>query len=181
MTPWQRIVKVQLHIPQIFSRSGRPLGVFAHNFVVIVDAGGRPIIEFNGLAHSGTKIDGAGGVLPFDQLKGRIFRPSYFYDPGFPQVEVFRAGEAEVSRRRRAGEAVNEVVNSRHMPYPWLAATGLNSNSYCSTLLRVMELPDPAVPHGWPSPQSGRYLLSSGEMAAISGRYLASGMAGVPV
>lgn len=176
----QRILKVQLHIPQVIYK-GRPVGLFAHNFVVFVDAGGHPLVEFDGLTHFGDKIDGVGGILPFDRLKGRIFRPSYYYDPTFPQVEVFRASEAEVARRRKAGEAVNDAVNSRYIAYPWGAATWLNSNSYCSTLLQVMGLPDAIIPHGWPSPQSGRYLLSEREITAISTKYLSSGMAGAVV
>ena len=74
--------------------------------------GGHPVVEFDGLAHAGKKIDDLGGVLPFDALKGRTFHPSYFYDPAFPQVEVFRASEPEVDRRRKAGEAINEAVNN---------------------------------------------------------------------
>ena len=136
--------------------------------------GDHPVVESDGLAHAGKKIDDLGGVLPFDALKGRTFHPSYFYDPAFPQVEVFRASEPEVARRRKAGEAINEAVNNINILYPWLAFTGLNSNSYCSTLLRVMGLPDAIIPHGWPSPQSGRYLLTEGEMSAIAGRYLTS-------
>ena len=94
---------------------------------------------------------------------------------------MFRSTEAEVSRRRKAGEAVNAAVNSRYIAYPWGAATGLNSNSYCSTLLQVMGLPDAIIPHGWPSPQSGRYLLTPREMTAIASRYVTSAVAGVVV
>ena len=51
----QRMPKVQLHIPQVFSKSGKPTGIFAHNFVVIVDMGGHPVVEFDGLGTRGRR------------------------------------------------------------------------------------------------------------------------------
>lgn len=145
MAPW-RLVKVQT--PAVRLRALRREWRFgAHNFVALLDPTGEVRREMHGIARGpdGAQLRIYGGVLPFRRefIWGEVFEHrTGFYDVTFPQAPLYQGDEAAVSCRLRVANTIRDAVNTRHIPYPWPAVLGANSNAYYRTLIAGMGLDD---------------------------------------
>ena len=172
MTP-ARLLKVQTPALR-WRRSGATPDLWfgAHNFVAVVDSGGRVLGELHGIARGpgGAPLKIYGGVLPFrhEVIWGEAFdHQTGFYDPTFPQGALDLDDIPSVETCLRRAAAVREAVNARQIAYPWPAAFGANSNAYFATLIAGMGLTDPQI-HGqlW-APSGRRLLLDVAALATI--------------
>lgn len=167
-----RIVKVQT--PALRLRVlGRLRWFGAHNFVALIDAAGVVRLEMHGIARGrdGAQLAVYGGVIPFrrEYIWGEVFEErTGFYDPAFPQAELFAGRGEAIERRMAAARAVQVAINARHIAYPWPAFVGANSNAYYATLIAGMGLADVCVPRQLWAPSAGRRLLPEPLLAEIA-------------
>ncbi|WP_091735776.1 hypothetical protein [Phenylobacterium immobile] len=145
----------------------------AHNFVALIDSAGAVKLEMHGIARGrdGAPLAVYGGVIPFrrEYIWGEVFAGrSGFYDPSFPQGDLFVGSPSAIETRLAAARAVRSAVNARQIRYPWPALLGANSNAYYATLIAGMGLPDVAVARQLWAPSSGRKLLPKQVLADIA-------------
>lgn len=171
--PLHALRKVQT--PAIRLRRGNGDSEFrfgAHNFVAVMDAGGRVVAELHGIARgpNGSQLRIYGGLIPFrrEVIWGERFdHQTGFYDPGFPQADLFTGADPEIRERLRQANQVLAAVNARQIAYPWPAPVGANSNAYYATLIAGMALPDVRIDGELWAPSSNRLLLDEDTLHAI--------------
>lgn len=144
----------------------------AHNFVAVMDASGRVVAELHGIARgpNGSQLRVYGGLIPFQRelIWGERFNhQTGFYDPGFPQVDLFTGADHEIRERLQQADQVLKAVNARKIAYPWPAPFGANSNAYYATLIAGMGLPNVRIDGELWAPSSNRLLLDKATLLAI--------------
>jgi hypothetical protein len=202
MTGWI-IAAAELRIP-------RETAFAAHRMIVVADPKGDAARQINGLASWFDRRNACWrhkpiGYLASDRLRGydtqahpRTFLPINGVQPG--QRSLLRAletGAAPVLADRLSKADVEHVLapalaaltrinalskgpeGGAGLPYPFMGF-GRNSNSFFSTLLRVMDVPEPAFAR--PAvivPGAKSLLLPLNDIAAIRARYSSSSTSGV--
>lgn len=169
----RRLLKVQTPALRLRRLRGGPEIWFgAHNFVAVVDAAGTVLTELHGIARGpdGAQLQIYGGVLPFRReiIWGERFdHQTGFYDPGFPQAELYRGDDPTMDRYLERADDVRLAVNARRIAYPWPAVFGANSNAYFATLLAGMGLPDVRVEGQLWAPSGKRLILGEETLEQI--------------
>lgn len=161
----RRLLKVQTPALRLRRLRGGPdIWFGAHNFVAVVDAAGTVMAELHGIARGpdGAQLQIYGGGLPFrrEVIWGEKFdHQTGFYDPSFPQAELFRGDDPAIDRYLGRADDVRRAVNARQIAYPWPAVFGPNSNAYFATLLAGMDLLDVRVDGQLWAPSGKRLIL----------------------